>query len=124
MPSLDGGLKKRVGSPLLPDGCRRSVSGVNTCIVAKRKQHGANRREQRLQIASRQVCSSNRAGEQRVADKQIFSGTAVFPNLKTDAARAMSGCVMRHGLEGAEANSLSWYIKRVHRRRGRDFHPE
>src|SRR5262245_23509108 len=69
-------LQERICSTFLADGRLRPVARIDTCIVSKRKEHVANRRDERRIVAAREIGPANGAGEQRVADEQILAGFA------------------------------------------------
>ena len=70
------GLQKRIRPPFLADRRRRAVSRIHPGVVAKRKQHGPDRRDERRVVAARQVGPPDRSGKQRVADEEVLAGLA------------------------------------------------
>src|SRR5206468_5115947 len=59
-----------------------SVSRMNDGIVAEREEDRADRGDQRVEIASRQIRAADRAGKQRVADEQLLRRSAFFADLE------------------------------------------
>jgi hypothetical protein len=94
--------QKRIGPTLLPDRRRVAVPGVHLRVVAKREQDGTNRSHERVVITARQIGSADRAGEERVADEEVFSRRAFLANLQAHAAGTMSWRVVRPRLELSE----------------------
>src|SRR5260221_489650 len=85
-------------------------------IVAKRKQHAFDGRNQRLVVPARKMGAADRAGEQRVAHEQIPTRLAPLADLKADAAGAVTWRVVRPRLVRAEGDYLTGHIKDVDRR--------
>lgn len=84
---------------------------MDTRLVAKRKQHLPDRRDERGVVSTGQIRATDRPGKERVADKQIqsfalrlFRRSRQGPrrDLQADAPGAVSWRVMRTGLEVAE----------------------
>src|SRR5206468_10615577 len=84
-----------------------SVSRMNDGIVAEREEDRADRGDQRVEIASRQIRAADRAGKQRVADEQLLRRSAFFADLETDAAGAMTRRVVRPHFAGAEHDDVA-----------------
>jgi hypothetical protein len=95
------------------------VTRVDDRLVSERKQDAPNRPQERRQVATRQISAADRSGEQRIADKQV-RGIAGFDG-QTNAARAVTGRVMRFGGKVAEADDLSTFIEVIDRRLGFDL---
>ena len=74
---------------------------MNDGIVAEREEDRADRGDQRVEIASRQIRAADRAGKQRVADEQLLRRSAFFADLELDAAGAMTRRVVRPQFAGA-----------------------
>ena len=64
--------QKWVRAAFLTNRRARAMSRVHAGVVAKRKQDGPDGRDQRFVVAARQVRTSNRSREQRVADEQVL----------------------------------------------------
>ncbi len=92
--------------------------------IAKRKQHGSNRFDQRGKVAARQVGSADRSRKQRVADEQIVATLSHLANLQADPAGAVSWRAVHSRLVVAERHDLSGRIELVHRWQGIDVKPE
>src|SRR5947207_8301046 len=108
-------LQKRVRPPFLADRRVRSVSWMNDRIVAEREEDRANRGDQRVVIAARQIGAADRAGKQRVADEELLPRQAFFPDLETDAAGAMTRRVVRPHFAGAEPDDVARRVEHVDR---------
>lgn len=75
-------------------------------------------------VAARQIGSSNRSREQRVADKQVLSFIAVAPDLQADAAGTVARGVVRPRSTVAERNDLSRRVEVIDRRLRLDLKAE
>lgn len=100
------------------------MSGVDTRFITKRKQHVANRRDQRRVVAPRQVGSTDRTRKEGVADEQIEPALTSPRHLDADASGAMSWRVMNACLEVTERNPLLDAVEAVNRRRRIDGQAE
>jgi hypothetical protein len=105
--------KKRIGPSLRADRRRRTVPRVDAGVVSEGKEDVANRRDQRRMMAARQVGSSDRSGEERVADEEIFSRVRSGSDLQADTTGTVARRVMGTGRAVAEANHLAGGIKDV-----------
>src|SRR6185295_5821665 len=90
MPSAISHDQKRIGPPLLTDRRVRTVAGMDDRGVAERKQYGADRRHQDVVVAAGEVGSTDRPGEQRVADEQFAAGRTRPADLQAHAAGAVA----------------------------------
>src|SRR4051812_42344416 len=97
-------------------------------LVAKRKEHVGNRRDQRGVIPTGKIGGANRSGEERVTHKQLISHcrsvrlSSAWPDLQTDAPRAVAGRVVRPNLIVAEPQHIVFLVKMIDW--GRRFHPD
>src|SRR2546422_1486596 len=93
-------------------------------VVAKRKQHRSNGSNQSVVIATRQVGPADRAGKQRVADKELFSRRPFSSDLQADTARGMARRVVWPYLVVAERDDLTRGIENVRGWLGLDVQSE
>jgi CheY-like chemotaxis protein len=92
--------------------------------VAEREQDLADGREQNRVIAARQIRSSNRPRKQRIPDEEIVGHAPSAPDLQADAARTMTGCVMRSGFTGAKRDDVARCVEPIDRRERLDADAE
>lgn len=99
------------------------MSGVNAGGIAKREQHRADRGQQRGRVAARKIRAPDRAGKQRVSDKEIACLHAVcgLSDLQADTAGTMARRVVWPDLAIAEGEYLSRVIKRIDGRERRTW---
>lgn len=115
------------------------MAGIHDRIIAKREQDAANRLKKYRVIPSRQIRSTDRSREERIAHEQVQdfsrSACAVFrasldwlSRLEIDrqahAARAVAGGVVWPDGEVAEAEHVSGGIEVIDRRRRLDAEAE
>jgi len=100
------------------------MTGIHARIVAERKEHRADGRHERLVIAAGQIGPSDRAGKERVADEQIFSGLSFLANLQTHAARAVTRRVIGTRFAVAERDRLPLGVEAVDPRQALDAQSE
>ena len=97
--------QKGIRPPLLPDGRRRTVARIHLRIVAERKENPADRIDQRLVVAARQVGPADRSGKERVADEERLAGRSPLSHLQADAARTVAGRVVGPHVVGDRTRS-------------------
>ncbi len=93
------------------------MTRIHTGSVAKGKQRLANRRDERRVVPARQVGATDGTGKERVADEQIRGSRrrgGAFDHGKTDAARTMSGGMVRPDLEIPERDDFPDCVETIH----------
>ena len=88
------------------------------------KEHGADRREQRLVVPAWQIRASDRTRKQRVADEQVCGGAIGRSDGQADAPRAMSGRVANVNGLTPEFDRLVRLVEPIDRRLSPDVEPE
>jgi hypothetical protein len=82
-------------------------------VVAKRKEHLSDRRDEHLVISARQIGPPDRACEQRVADKELPASLSRLPDLEADASRTVTWRMVPADLVSPEGYRLTWSIEHV-----------
>jgi CheY-like chemotaxis protein len=93
-------------------------------VVSEGEEDGSNRSNERVVVSTGKVGSADRAGEQRIADEQLLAGLALFSDLQTDAAGAMTGGVMGPRFVLTKRDHLPGRIEDVDWRLSLDGQPE
>lgn len=88
---------------------------IDSGIVAKGKEHGPDRPDQRRVVAARQIGATDASRKQRIAHEEISSTLTGPSHLQADSARAVSRCVMHTHLVLAKRHRLVWTVVTVDR---------
>jgi CheY-like chemotaxis protein len=100
------------------------MTWIDTRVISERKQHRADRPDERRVVAARQVGAADRPRKQRVAHEEVAPAFTRARHLEADPARAMPRGVMRPRLEVSEPDGLAGRVVLVHRRRRLHVEPE
>ncbi len=95
---------------------------MHSRVIAERKEHVPDRRDERVVVAARQVRSSYRPRKERIAHEQILARSASRSDLQADAAGTMPRRVVRPRVAVAEGDRLAVLVELVHG--GERFDPE
>src|SRR5262249_15843535 len=117
-------IKERVAAFLAADGRLLAVAGPDDRLVREREQYGPDRFQQGLHVAAGEIGAADRAGKERVADKERRGLVAIASDREAHAARTVPGGMEHAHLIPSESQRSFAVIKAIDRRLRFDADPE
>jgi CheY-like chemotaxis protein len=111
----------------VPDGGIGAVAGMDDRGVGKRQQHAANRVQERLVVAARQIGPADRPGKQRIPHEEmdpVRRDARSRLHRETHASRTVPGRVVGTRREIADRDGFLARIEVIDRRRRIDVEAE